>query len=93
MIRAKTAGLDVVLRLYYENPELGTKEIKQLFPTAGNNAIAKLKKIARDKMAERAIKSFRAHAVNTQVAYEAWGIDVEDAERRITKLKKLGLGG
>lgn len=93
MVRAKTAGLDVVLRIYYENDELGTNEIKQLYPDVGATTIAKLKNIARTEMAKQEVKSYRAHTVNTDVAYAAWGIDVEDAERRRIKLRKLGLTG
>ncbi len=93
MVRAKPADIDVLLRVYYENPELGSAEIRQLYPTAGAHTIDKLKKIALQEMAERKVKSFRMYTVNTEIAYEAWGLDVASLERRQAKLKKLGLVG
>lgn len=90
-VRAKPAGIEVILRVYYENAELGTSEIAQIFPGVGRNTICKLKKQAQALMAEKGIKSHRAFAVNTEIAYEAWKIDVEELEKRRQKLLKLNL--
>ena len=40
---------------------------------------------------EKGQKPFDFFTVSTATAYEAWGIDVEDLEKRRNKLKKLNL--
>lgn len=40
-------------------------------------------------MAENQTPSWNALRVNTKDAYAAWGLDIEDLERRYRKLKKL----
>lgn len=87
----KTADIDTLIKVYYENPELGTSEIKAVFPGVCNSTVYYLKKAAQEIMAKENMKSFRAHTVNTECAYKAWGIDVEDLEKRRAKLRKLGL--
>lgn len=87
----KMADIDTLLKVYYENPELGTSEIKTMFPGICNSTVYYLKKAAQEIMVKENMKSFRAHTVNTECAYKAWGIDVEDLEKRRAKLRKLGL--
>lgn len=83
--------IDTALRIYYQKPEIGCKEIKELFNVTSSTTISKLKNAARDKMSEKNIKTFGQYSVNTEAAYEAWGIDVENLTRRRKKLKELGL--
>ena len=42
-------------------------------------------------MAEDNVYTYGMYKINTECAYKAWGINVEDLEKRRNKLKKLGL--
>lgn len=81
---------DKVLRIYYSNREIGNAEIQELFGGIGQATACKLKKRALDLMRERGVVRMGRHCVNTAVAFEAWGIDIAEIERRYAKLKKLG---
>lgn len=85
------ADIDTALRIYYTYPEIGNKEIKELFGKIGPNTITKYKKAVQEVQAEREQLTAQSYTVNTELAYEVWGIDVDDLERRRKKLKELGL--
>lgn len=84
-------SLETAIRLYYENLELGNTEIKELFRVASGKKILTLKQMAKERMEEQDIPLWNALRVNTKTAYEAWGLDINDLERRYNKLQKLGL--
>jgi hypothetical protein len=42
-------------------------------------------------MAKREVLSYGMNKVNTSIAYDVWGLDVADLERRMKKLKNLDL--
>ena len=84
-------GIEDALRIYYSNSELGNKEITALFGRRSTATISRLKRVAKDEMTARNILSYGANKVNTAVAYEVWGIDVKDLERRMKKIKELNL--
>ncbi len=46
-------------------------------------------KIAMEYIIENEIVRWNAKAVNTQAAFRAWGLDIDDLEKRYNKLKKL----
>ena len=79
------------LKVYYENGEIGNKEIKCLFGNRSTATISRLKRLVRAEMIKRAVPTFNANKVNTAVAYEVWGIDVIDLESRMKKIKELSL--
>ncbi len=76
------------LIIYYAKPEIGTAEIRALFGVAAATA-CKMKNEVRKAMADRDIKSFTPYTVNTRIAYEIWGIDIGDYERRLKKLREF----
>ena len=84
-------SLETAIRIYYERIELRNADIKEIFGSLGSKTICRLKQVAKDKMKENDIPSWDAKAVNTESAYEAWGLNIEDLEKRLTKLKKLNL--
>lgn len=86
-----TADIKTVVRVYYENPELGTAEIKMLFGNIAGSTIAKLKNAVLKEMSANNILQFGYACVNTELAYKVWNIDIEDYERRMAKLNKLKL--
>lgn len=42
-------------------------------------------------MNENDVPQWNALRVNTKTAYEAWGLNIDDLERRYRKLQKLSL--
>ena len=80
------------LRIYYGRSELSNKDIKELFPDVKyTTTITRLKYIARDLMVKEGIFSLNPMYVNTRAAFRAWGIDPEDLEARLTKLRRMKL--
>ena len=85
------AGIEEALKIYYNNSELGNREIVALFGKLGSATVVKLKKKVKKEMETRNILSFGRSKVNTAVAFEVWGIDALDLERRMEKIKELNL--
>lgn len=84
----RTPDIETAVLMYYEKPELTTPDVKELFGIKDTHA-AKLKKQVKEEMAKQGVKSWLPHSVNTRIAYEVWGIDIEDYEERLKKLKRL----
>ncbi len=84
-------NLETTIRVYYERIELRNADIREIFGSIGNDTMSGLKRAAKDKMKENDVPSWDAQAVNTEAAFEAWGLNIEDLEKRLTKLKKLNL--
>lgn len=80
------------IELYWSKTEIGTNDICGLFGVNRDRA-AKLKAVAREAMEERKTINYNALCVNTEVAYEAWGLQIADLERRYSKLQKLREAG
>ena len=84
-------SIENALKIYYENTEVGNKEIKILFGSCSTATISKLKKRVKEEMIKKEVYSFSAYKVNTTIAYDVWGIDITDLEKRLYKLKELSL--
>lgn len=84
----QVADIRAAIELYWSKTEIGTNDICALFGT-GRDRAAKLKNVARALMEERQTINYNASRVNTEVAYEAWGLQIADLERRYAKLQKL----
>ena len=84
-------SIDNALKIYYSHSEIGNKEITILFGRLSSATIAKLKKSVKVEMIKRDRLSYGINKVNTGIAYDVWGIDVDDLERRRKKLKALEL--
>lgn len=87
----KITDLATAIKVYYENIELGSPEIRELFGDISNGRIAKLKNVVLKTMSERGVVHFGYRTINTQVAYEVWGLKIEDLERRFKALQKLNI--
>lgn len=83
-------SLDVVLKIYYTYTELTNVEICELFGVSRSTA-KRYKDTALNLQIEREHKTMRPNAVNTKDAFDAWGIDIADIEKRREKLIKLKL--
>ena len=79
---------EMAVRLYYEKPEITNADIKELFST-GETQTIKIKKAVKEEMEKRGVKSWLPHSVNTVIAYEVWGIDIDNFEKRLKKLRTL----
>ena len=84
-------NIDVALQVYYSHSELGNKEIVKLFGRLSSATVSRLKRLAKDSMLKKGLVSYNAHRVKTDVAFEVWGIDVKDLERRRKKRQELNL--
>lgn len=87
----RITDIDTVLYIYYRYPEIGNKEIKELFGGLSSAALTKYKKAVQEEQIKQNVKTSQLYTINTEVAYEVWGIDVAELEKRRDKLKKLGL--
>jgi len=84
-------AIDTALAIYYKYPEICNKHISALFGNHSTATINHLKQRVKAEMIERGVHSYSAYSVNTKIAFEIWGIDVDDLEKRRAKLQKLGL--
>ncbi len=82
-------NIEAAIRLYYERIELSNADIELLFGSHSSATIAGLKSMAREKMRENNISCWNAQRVNTEAAYSAWGLSIDDLERRYMKLKQF----
>ena len=87
----RITDIDTALYIYYRYPEISNKEIKELFGGLGSAALTKYKKAVQGEQIKQNVKTSQLYTINTEVAYEVWGIDVAELEKRRDKLKKLGL--
>jgi hypothetical protein len=85
------SSIENAVRIYYSYPEIGNREIRELFGKKGETTFVKLKNLVKDEMRRRDMLSYGAYKVNTEVAYEVWGLDIKDLEKRMCKLKKYGM--
>lgn len=86
----QTPNIETAVRLYYEKSELMSADIKLLF-SCGATTATRLKNQARQEMAKKGVHSWIPSSVNTKVAFETWGIDIADFERRLKKLRSLNM--
>jgi len=84
-------SIENALRVFYENGEIGNKEIKCLFGNRSSATVSRLKRLVKVEMTKRGVPTFNANKINTVVAYELWGIDVGELESRMKKIKELSL--
>lgn len=79
------------VRVYWEYPELGNAQITELFGSRSPNTISRLKKAAWELMREEGAFVTNAARVPTDTAYRAWGLNIEDLEKREKRLRRYGM--
>ena len=82
--------LETAIRLYYARNELSTADIKGLFGCS-SSTVAKLKRLAKERMLEEHTISWNAQYVNTEAAWRAWGLDITKMEQGLRRLRQLKL--
>lgn len=85
----RTNDLKVILELYYTKNDLSTKDIQVLFPNCSKGFAEARKREARKQMVEDGTVVWTSSCVNTDSAFKAWGIKIEDIEARALKLQRL----
>lgn len=88
MNRPNIPDIGKALLIYYGKMELATADIIELFGCCRTTA-TRMKKTAQAIQLEREIPFWDETKVNTECAFEAWGINIADLERRHNKLLKL----
>lgn len=83
-------NIKTALKIYYESPALGNEEIMKLFGVSKCTAL-NLKKKVQEEMVQCGEKIHIPNTVNTDTAYKVWGLDIETMEKRLRKMKELGL--
>lgn len=89
--RLPIKDVDAVLRAYYGTGYIGNKEISRIFGTNSSTTIRRLKRPVEEVEAERDIPKVVPNHLNVKVAFEVWGIDVEELVRNRKKLQQLNL--
>lgn len=89
--RLQVKDTATAVEIFYTYPELGTAEIQRLF-NCGRNSATKLKGEARKRQTEKGLIPYSDSSVNTRCAYEAWGIDIADLEKRLIRYQKIQKG-
>lgn len=83
-------NIDTAVTLYYSRTEIETKDIMEIFGCGATKA-NQLRRMARDAQTKAGKPFYNARAVNVEIAYGAWGLDVKRMERA-QKHPKLRLG-
>lgn len=81
-------NIAAAVKTYWEKVDIGTADIKMLFGVGKDKAL-RIKKAAQEEQEQRGIPFRDLNSVSTAVAFEAWGFDIADLEKRLHKLKKL----
>ncbi len=90
--RIPDVNIAKAIKAYYAIRELSNKNIREIFNNQiGSTVFYKIKAMALDRMTEKGVQALNFERVTTEEAFEAWGLDIADLERRYSKLKKLGL--
>lgn len=91
MPRVRTpADIAVAVRMYYEKISLGNAEIKELFGITSSSTVSRYKREVVEYFAKKDMSPYcRSSRLDTYRAYEAWGLDINDLEKRLKKLQKL----
>lgn len=90
-LKLQISSLETAILIYHTHPEVGNKEIGELWGTKSPSTINRLKNEVYDLMREKGVKPHGYYQVNTEIAYEAWGLDINKLIKNFNRLKKIGL--
>ena len=83
-------SIEQAVKLYYEKKELTIQDIMALFGVSRTKA-GFLKKRGLEEQISKNVPLWNARAVDTACAYRSWGLDIDEMENALRKLRKLGL--
>lgn len=82
--------IETAVTMYYERISLSNSDIKKLFNvTSGKTVLRYKNEVISFFAGTDIIPTHRNHMIDTVRAYEAWGLDIADLEKRLVKLRKL----
>ena len=82
--------VELAVKIYYEKISLKNADIKNLFGVTSNKTVARYKNEVIEYFAQGEINPVhRDNTLDTWRAFEAWGIDINELEKRLKKLQKL----
>ena len=84
----RISDVSSVVKMYYSKTELSNSDIREIF-NCGSTAASRLKKQALEYQVQKEVQTFNAKCVDTECAFQAWGIDIEKLERMAKKLSQL----
>lgn len=84
-------SVQVAVQVYWGYPELGNEQLKILFGQRSPNTYSLLKKAAWEQMRADDMIVANPRRVNTDAAYRAWGLNIDDLTQRYAKLQKIGV--
>lgn len=87
----RVASIRGAVEIYYQYNDLRTPDIMQLFGCSSTKA-RQLKKPVMAVMRERGIMMRTSGCVDTETAFEIWGLDIKALERKAERAEKLGIG-
>ncbi len=87
----RVSSIRTAVEIYYTYNDLSTKDVMRLFDCSSTKA-RQLKKPVQALMRERKIMQKTECCIDTETAFEAWGIDIASLERKLARAEKLGIG-
>ena len=87
---AVSLNIEKAIEFYYSKLELTTKDIAALFSCSEPAALVR-KKVVMAESVKRDPRPlvFEAKNVNTEFAFEQWGLDIKEMEEKYKKLQKF----
>ena len=84
--------IEIAVRMYYERISLSCTDRQKLFNIKSSATVAKYRREVIEYFADKDVSPLhRNNKLDTYRAYEAWGLDINDLEKRLQKLRKLNL--
>lgn len=87
----RVSSIRTAVEIYYTYNDLSTRDVMRLFDCSTTKA-RQLKKPVQALMHERGILQKTECCIDTETAFEAWGIDIVSLERKMARAEKLGIG-
>ena len=90
MPRSCPINIEFAVTLYYERVWLENADIKQLFNVTSSSTLSKRRQEVIEYFKDKDVSPIhRNNKLDTWLAYEAWGLNIENLERRLRKLQKI----
>ncbi len=83
-------NIEVAIEFYYSKFELTTMDIAKIFSCSRSAALARKRAVMAESVKQKPRPLvFDPKNVNTEFAFEQWGLDVKDMEEKYKKLQKF----
>ncbi len=89
--RPNLKNVEAAIKAFYGTGYVSNAEIKEMFGVSSDAAVSRIKKPVLEEEVRQNIPRVVPYHVNARVAFEVWGIDVQELVKSREKLKKLGL--